>query len=102
MAMLLGNGILYFTNAFGLLGIIPTFIVGLVGDILLLIGVLFGFLRMMMNGDFFGFIYYDIRKLVIQLVVTTAMMLSQWVPLLNLFTGFVLVVINSFNLSVFS
>ena len=76
MALLLGNGILYLTNAFGLLGVLPTFFVGLVGDILLLIGVLFGFLRMMMNGDFFGFIYYDIRKLVIQLVVTVAMMLS--------------------------
>ena len=76
MALLLGNGILYFTNALGLLGTIPTLIIGLVGDILLLIGCVFGFLRMMMNGDFFGFIYYDIRKLAIQLLVTITMMLT--------------------------
>ena len=76
MALILGNGVLFVTNSLGLFGILPTFIVGLVGDVLLLIGCVFGFLRMMANGDFFGFIYYDIRKLVVQLVVTISIMLS--------------------------
>ena len=75
-AMIIGNGLLYLTNSFGFLGLLPTFIVGLIGDFLLLIGVFGGFLRMIMNGDFFGFIYYDIRKLVIQLVVTIALLIS--------------------------
>ena len=102
MALLFGNLTLYLTNGFGFFGILPTFVVGLIGDILLLIGVFGGFLRMITNGDFFGFIYYDIRKLAIQVVVTILMMLSQSIPLLNLVTGFFLVLINVFNLTVFS
>ena len=36
MALILGNGILYLTNSFGILGLVPTFIVGLIGDFILL------------------------------------------------------------------
>ena len=102
MALLLGNGLLYLTNSFGFFGIIPTFIVGLIGDLLLMIGAFGGLLRMIMNGDFFGFIYFDIRKLVVQVFVTICMMLSQSIPLSNLITGLILVIINTFNLCVFS
>ena len=76
MALILGNGILYLTNSFGILGLVPTFIVGLIGDFILLIGCIGGLVRMLMNGDFFGFIYYDIRKLAVQIVVTISLMLS--------------------------
>ena len=53
------------TNGLGIIGLLPTFIIGLIGDILLFIGVIFGLIRMGFNGDFFGFIYYDCRKLAV-------------------------------------